>query len=89
MTKPEPLKDKINQFRDNYGNNHDNYFLENDVKVAVEFYLKYENNIEDLRNDYLNLYKTFFGYECEAYKEYDKERYKNWLFKIAFKDVIE
>jgi len=52
--------------------------LKQRIKSACEFYLRYKDKLELLEKEHPNLV------------EYDKNmKYNDWLFKLAFKDVLE
>ena len=67
------------------------------LKSACEFYLRYKDNPKLLIKDNPE-YRKLFESECVhtyvwrkifwQYK-YDPEKYNEWLFKLAFKDVLE
>ena len=65
-------------------------FIKQRLKSACEFYLRYKDN----PNLFLNEQKEFaeevidkFYDETKGWKNLDK--YNEWLFKLAFKDVFE
>jgi len=69
-----------------------------DIKSACEFYLRYKDNPELLLEEYPEYEEKVKEIEKEAYqkefymefvKNYFLEKYNEWLFKLAFKDVLE
>jgi len=73
------------------------YLLRQHIKSACEFYLRYKNKPELLSEEqnysYVELWrqfktqKQFFEYGNQWI--FDTEKYNRWLFKLAFKGVIE
>jgi len=68
------------------------------IKSACEFWLKYKDNPELLLEEYPEYEEKVKEIEKEAYqkefymefvKNYFLEKYNEWLFKLAFKDVLE
>jgi len=66
------------------------------VRQACEFYLKYKDNPELLSKDYNYLNKKVLSFlkplneESLGYGSYwEMEKYNEWLFRLAFKDVLE
>lgn len=66
------------------------------IKSACEFYLKYKDNPELLLKEHpkykekienFRILKPLGNYIKGKY--YDVDRYNKWLFKLAFKDVLE
>jgi len=61
------------------------------IKSACEFWLKYCQVPDLLQKDYPEIYARWLDYFTTRIKEEDEERksYMEWLFKLAFKDVME
>ena len=91
MTKPEPLRNKID---DDFQGSGIMGFYPDDVKSAVEFYKKYKDNPNDLYHDEKDAYTKFCTMinNIESWGKIvinkDKE-YKNWLLDYCFGDVID
>ena len=69
-------------------------FKVSDVKSACEFYLKYKDKARDLLKDFPKyekefdrFVKPFKGKELPMW--FIGAKYNEWLFKLAFKDVME
>jgi len=67
------------------------------IKSACEFYLRYKDNLFLLgqeHSEYIEKLKEF-GYKiidkesAEISSKYDSKKYNEWLFKLAFKDVMK
>jgi len=66
-----------------------------DVKLACEFYLRYKNHPELLVVEHEELIDEMLKNKLIDYKHARKglivydEKYNEWLFKLAFKDVLD
>ena len=90
---PEPLIDKEHYRSTGY--DYEKYFLGKDIKSAVDFYKKYENNMNKLFKDKMDLYVkytnewhkikvTIFPNKLENHLIFN-----HWLFNHCFGDVID
>jgi len=62
------------------------------VRHACEFYLKYFDSPDDLVDDFpefLDELRNVLGVEPPFYEHYYSSKYNEWLFKLAFKSVLE
>jgi len=67
------------------------------IKSACEFYLRYKDNPKLLIEEYPEYEKEIekFNSDKHLYQEFDKytavslKEYNEWLFRLAFKDVLE
>lgn len=70
------------------------WFIEQ-IKSACEFYLRYRNDSDLLleeQNYFSNYWELFERFKYQNYNfrwEFDNDKYNEWLFKLAFKDVLE
>ena len=65
--------------------------LKQGLKSACEFYLRYKDNPELLIKEHPE-YKTIcieMGFTYSYLVEWKKRDFNEWLFKLAFKDVLE
>lgn len=97
----EPLRGKKKDFRKLYGFD-EHIFMKSDVKSAVEFYKKYENDplafMDDRGEDFKDFMEDVLGWIKGTEKSiYPDELYLNnecrgvfnsWLFHYCFGDVI-
>ena len=66
-----------------------------DVKLACEFYLRYKDNPKLLISEHKKYYDDVVGnffrsFDSKTLEEYyDIDKYNEWLFKLAFKDVLD
>jgi len=95
--KPEPLREKVEiayvQYDgEDYGRD-ECIFQENDVKSAVEFYIKYRRAIYgNIQKDYPSIYKLWIEKLEETAEEserYNEIKFSDWFFNYCFGDVIE
>lgn len=73
-----------------------NYFMEDDIKSAVDFYKKYSFHPEILQVDNYDLYMQMCHklkgriVSVGAFGKYEiATSYNNWIFNYTFKEVIK
>jgi len=70
------------------------YYMYRKIKSACEFYLRYKDNPKLLISEHKeyyddvvgNFFRSFNSKTLEEY--YDIDKYNEWLFKLAFNDVL-
>jgi len=72
------------------------FILEQRIKSACKFYLRYKDKPELLKDAFPKLTKEIEQKDLESiytadgnYHEYQRKKYNEWLFKLAFKDVMK
>jgi len=96
MANPEPLINKKYEIGF-YSQSHAGHYVmfdKDDIDLACKFYLRYKDNPKLLISEHKeyydevvgNFFRSFNSKTLEEY--YDIDKYNEWLFKLAFKDVL-
>jgi len=95
IDKPKPLKNKVFELDPRASAEEGSAFWLKDVKSACEFWLRYKDNPELLvkeQNYFSNYWELFERFKYQNYDfrwEFDNKKYNEWLFRLAFQDVME